>query len=338
MKHSKIEASSSSSAQLSEIKSRSQENFASKVIADNASRIAQRIELWVNAQPELTRILCDYVAQYAPRITEENPEKVVDLIVEKEIANGWEDSLAEVHLSEIEQVIVQDDRKDSALILYIQILQRGKVPVDKNPEQAVLLRSGLVKAESGYLKIANDLYKAAYSLENVEQMLPGITRPVKIIPSPDKHTPRASKSLALYSKVAIAACGLAVVVTSISSYIRESGGRAMATSSDADEPALVTDVPANASELTSDADFSPKAEVTPTERKLSERELFDRGEDHAINSRWVLMMRDFCAIPEASMYHSPAKKQVEQLFKLYSEDIQLAREIVQAEKGASCPM
>ena len=74
------------------------------------------------------------------------------------------------------------------------------------------------------------------------------------------------------------------------------------------------------------------------EASAADRALFDSGEEHAMNSRWVLMMRDFCNIPEISMYYSPAKKQVEQLSKLYPEDIQLARDIVRAEKGVICEM
>jgi len=343
MKYSNPQASSSSftpQTQLSGIKSQFQSGVSSKAVANNASRIAQRIELWAGGQPELTRILCDYVVQYAPQVTEENPEQIVDLIIEREIADGWENSLAATHLDEIEQAIVQNGRKDSALILYIQILQRGSVAVNSdNPEQAVLLRSGLVKSEDSYLKVANPLYKKAFDLEKVEQMLPGITKPVKIIPPADGSDRRPSKASALYSKVAVIACGLAIVVTSISSYIRQSGGRAMATG---DESALVADSMASVSGSVADVATAAEAEsTTAAEDKVlpkGDRALFDSGEDHAINSRWVLMMRDFCAISETSMYHAPAKKQTAQLFKLYSEDIQLARDVVEAEKGAPCPM
>lgn len=339
MKHSKPQASPLSAeppAQQSEIPPQPQEIVGSQEIANNASRIAQRVERWVGNQPELTRILCDYVVQYAPQVTDENPEKIVDLIVQKEISSGWENSLAAGHLDEIEQVIVQDARKDSALILYIQILQRGKVPINSNNlEQAVLLKSGLVKVNSGYLKVANALYKQAFDLKKVEQMLPGITKPVKIIPSVDKTDHRSAKTTAFYSKAALVACGLAIMVTSISSYIRESGGRAMATSSDRenDTPALEEDTFVNLSDL------APNVTSRPTEEaEVTARELFDRGEGHAINSRWVSMIRDFCTIPEASMYYSPAKQQVTQLFKLHSTDIQHAREVVQAEKDTACPM
>ena len=210
-------------------------------------------------------------------------------------------------------------------------MQRDRVPVnDNNPEQALLLSSGLVKAEDGQLKVANALYKKAFSLEKVEQMLPGITKPVTIISLADRRRYRSLKASKLYLKFAAAACGLAVVATSISSYVRESGGSAMATSSD-NASALVIDTPTAASDLSLNT-----ISGTATDVAIVDRDLFDSGAAYAMNQRWVLMMREFCAIPQASTYYSPAKNQVEQLSQQFSEDIQLARDIVQAEKGVSC--
>lgn len=337
MKHSKLPASP---VQNSAILSQFWEDITLKVNADAVplivvSPILERIEWWVGTQPELTQALCDYVVQYASQITEEKAEAIVDFIVEKEIANGWENGLAATHLNEISQVIVQNDRKDSVLILYLQILQRRKIPVNSSPEQAVLVNSGLVSAESGYLKVANALYEKAFSLKKLEEMLPGITKPVVLVSSADVRDRRPSAPANLYSKLAIAACGLVVVGAFISSYIRESGGRALATSSDVsnDELALATGTIASTPNRSVDT-TTARADKTV----VADRILFDNGEEYAANSRWVLMMREFCDIPETSMYFLPAQKQVEQLFLLHSVDIQLARDLVQSEKGATCSM
>ncbi|MEM9087743.1 MAG: hypothetical protein AAGC93_03265 [Cyanobacteria bacterium P01_F01_bin.53] len=342
MKHSK---SQSPHVQISETLSHFWEDIVLKMEAEAVPFLAippiiERIEWWVSAQPELTQVLCDYVVEYASQITEEKAESIVDFIVEKEIVNGGEDSLAAKHFNKISQVILQDDRKDSALIVYLQILQWGQISADSSPEQAVLLKSGLVNVESGYLKVSNALYEKTFTLNKVEQMLPGITKPVTVVSpaAPRAHHLSKTKTSKLYSKLAIAACGIVVVGALISSYIRESGGQAFATPSDTlnDRPASATGKITSTSERSSDTSTSNKASIKKV--NVTDRALFDNGKEHAINSRWVLMMREFCNIPEASMYFSPAQKQVKQLSKLYSEDIQVARNIVQAEKGESCSM
>ncbi len=343
MKHSK---SQSPHVQISETLSQFWEDLVLKMEAEAVPFLAippiiERIEWWASAQPELTQVLCDHVVEYASQITEEKAESIVDFIVEREIVNGGENSLAAKHFNEISQVILQDDRKDSALIVYLQILQWGQISANSSPEQAVLLKSGLVSVESGYLKVSNALYEKAFSLKKVEQMLPGITKPVTVVSpaAPRTHRLSKTKTSKLYSKLAIAACGIIVVGALISSYIRESGGQAFATPSDTlnDRPASATGKitstsKASTSEASSDTTNSTK------KANVTDRALFDNGKEHAINSRWVLMMREFCNIPETSMYFSPAQKQVDQLLKLYSEDIQVARNIVQAEKGESCSM
>ena len=85
--------------QASEIQPQFRDSVAPKVISDNASSIMQRAKLWTDSHPELTAVLCDYVVQYSSQISEEQPEGVVDLIVEKEIANGWKTGPVAVHLS-----------------------------------------------------------------------------------------------------------------------------------------------------------------------------------------------------------------------------------------------
>lgn len=338
--------SQASPIQVSEILSRFRKEFSPSVNSDIVSLIAERIKFWAGPQPELTHILCDCVLQYRSQITEsqiagsqvtesqvteEKAVATVDFLVNEKIAGAPGDGLAASHFNEIEQIILQDDRRDSALISYLQILQRGKLPVSNGPEQSLLLRAGLVKAESGYLKVATALYKKVFDRKKIEQMLPGITKPVVVVSAAAERDRYASKASTLYSKAVFAACGLAVIGASISSYIRESGGKALATSSD-----ISSVEPASFSDASNPSFNAASANVVPS--AAAERALFDRGEEHAINSRWVLMMREFCDIPEASMYFSPAQKQVEQLSTLYSEDIKLSREIVQIEKGTTCSL
>jgi len=327
------------------------ENISSKVDAYAITSIQTRIEAWVGKEPELTEVLCEYAVQHAPLMREGEAEAAIDQIVRTEIVKDWENSLAAPHLSGIQNALLRNEWKDSLLILYIQILQRGEIAQDNSPEQAALLKSGLVKVEGGKLNVANDLYSEVFDLNWVEQQVPGITKPVTIVtPQTAKNAP--SDSTKLYSKLAIAACGLAVVGAAISSYIRESGGEAQAIPDTlSTESALVEAVPEPlVDESQPDEALSEKApaeETDPnnalsatkpseTSAKASDRERFDTGEEHAKNSRWVLMMREFCEISPESVYFTSAQKDLARWSSLYSEDLKIAVDVVSAEQGGQC--
>ena len=299
------------------------EEILPKVDAYAISIVLERIQEWVGEQPEMTKALCDYVIQYAAQIDEGDAEAIVDLIVQKEIIEGWQSSLAAPHLSKIKSALLDYSRSDSLLISYIQILQQGKITPNNSPEQAVLLRSGLAKMQRGKLEVDNALYAKVFSLEWVEQQLPGITKPVAIVSTAGKGQPSAA--FRLYSKLAITACGLAVLGAAVSSYIKESGRQAIATSNTNQNLVALVDSDAQS------ADAGGGSEA-----KAADRALFDNGEEHAKNSRWVPMMREFCSLSPESSYFAPAEKRLEQWAGLYEEDIQTASDIVAKEKGSPC--
>ncbi len=274
-----LSKSQASQDQLSEILFKFRREIASKKVeADAASRIIERIESWVSTQPELTQVLCDYVVQYALLIIKGNEESIVDFVVKKEIVSDWKHSLAAAHLNRIEQALMEDERKDSALITYIQILQRGAVLANNSPEQSLLIRSGLIRVERDYLKVANVLYTKVFDLKKIEQMLPGITKPVAVISPQAVLDSNPSKTSKLYSKLAIAACGLAVLSAAIASYVKESGGEANAnndtalvenTINSAPEPLLENqaDTASNTRNL-ADSNLSASAAQLPNLSKL----------------------------------------------------------------------
>ncbi|MFK8184675.1 MAG: hypothetical protein AB8B99_14995 [Phormidesmis sp.] len=322
------------------------EEISPKVDAYAIPSIQGRIEEWVGTQPELTEVLCKYAVQYASQINDEDAESAVDAVVRKEILKDWENSLAAPHLHKIQEAVLRSDRRDSLLIAYIQILQRKEVTIDNSPEQFALLASGLVKRKNGKLSVDNDLYANVFDAAWVEKQIPGITKPVTII-SPQVASNKPSASAKLYSKWAIAACGLAVVGAAISSYVRESGGEAMATpegletESALTESALVESIPNDVVTEVEAVESTNTAAPTDTAKsavgaEVSDRQRFDAGEEHAKNSRWVKMMREFCAISPESVYFTSAQNDLVRWKELYSEDLKIAMDVVSAEQGETC--
>ncbi|KPQ34234.1 MAG: hypothetical protein HLUCCA11_15910 [Phormidesmis priestleyi Ana] len=298
-----------------------------KVDAYAVPIIVERIQDWVGQQPELTKVLCDYAVRYAPHMKEREAEDIVDWIVKQEILADWQSSRAADHLRTIERSLLSYDRRDSLLLAYLRLLQKGKVPLNNSPEQSALLASGLAATKRGRLTIACSLYAEVFNVNWVEAQLPGITKPVAIVSSTDSSN-RPSPVAKLYSKIAIVACGLAVLGAAISSYVKESGGEALATG---DGFVATQAVLSEASTLS-----TPLSTPNVASAVMSDRALFDNGIEHAQNSRWVSMMREFCDLPQDSTYFAPAEKRLAQWLALYKEDIEIARDIVVKEKGGSC--
>lgn len=269
--------------------------------------ILERIQEWVGDDPVLTTTVCDFVIKYPSQINQEDAEALVDQVVYEEIIADWENNAAAAHLTEIRDTLLGYDRRDSLLILYIKIFQRGKVCAENTPEQSVLLRSGLVRMNRGKLKIANTLYKRVFSMEWVERQLPGITRPVSIVTT-QSNSGQFWSSIPLLLKVATVVGGLAAIAVTAAFYLRSSNGPAMATQ-DAVE----------ASES-----ILPEVEAVSELAARSDVDLFDAGIEHGKNGRWVPMLRDFCEIEKGSIYFAPAKNQLAQWERLFPEGFKTA--------------
>ncbi len=286
--------------------------------------ILEKIQEWTNGQFFMTNLLCDYVIKYSSEIIEGKEAAIVDRIVYQKIVDDWDSNAAAAHLKEIRDAILNYARRDSLLLLYIQILQRGSISVDHSRSQKALLQSGLVAVRNDKLKVANKIYASVFDLAWVEQQLPGITRPVAIV-SPTPEVGRPPSSSRLYPKVAVAVLCLAVLAAAVATYIREPESSAIAT------PNLPSNPEPAASPQSS-------AAIEPESIYVEYKALFDDGMDHGQNGRWLPMLRNFCSISKSSTYFTPAEKQLEQWVGLYQEDIQLARDTVIHEKDGSCPI
>jgi len=177
------------------------------------------VQHWTNGQPTLSKILCSCVLKQAD-LDSKGPDrnalgrKVVDTIVHRQIVDRWKTNQAAIHLNKIADAVLSYEIRDSLLILYLQILQRGTIAANHSPEQEVLLRSGLVALDDGQLSVANPVYAKVFDTSWIEKQLPGITRPISIVstePSRRSSTraARASRKLAaaLLSLAAIAGVG-----------------------------------------------------------------------------------------------------------------------------------
>lgn len=299
-------------------------------IPDSAvAEVLERIQDWTSEEPFLTRVVCDFVVRYAAQVNDEDADLLVDQIIREEILNNWENNAAAIHLQRIRQTLLDYDRKDSLLILYIKVLQRGKVRKDNSPEQEVLLRSGLVSSVRGKLRVTNLIYQRIFDIDWVEAQLPGITKPVTIV---SKRT-RAAKSLAavqLPLKIAAAAGALVLLTTVVSNALRPSSGpsngRALATQGELSDAAVATgDVADRAGD---------RLIETATRLAKTDKELFDTGIDHGQNGRWVPMLREFCALETKSVYFAPAKAQLQQWKPLFSDGLDVALETMTYESSS----
>jgi hypothetical protein len=337
---------------LSAVLSSFWEEIFPKVEAYAIPIILERIQSWVGDQPELAAALCSSViqaasvqenSQFKEKSDKKTLELAVDQIVQKELIESWQSSSVASHLNTIKTVLLAYDRRDSLLILYIQILQRGKIPLSKSPEQSVLISSGLAKIEHEHLKVANPIYAKIFDLDWIEQQLPGITKPVAIVSSATagKGLFGGSKS---YAKIAAVAFGLIVLGAAISSYLREPNGQAMARPNAVlnSGSKLISSVPKEEKILTpvEGAVTSNTAEKIGVDggATTSDRSRFDNGAEHAQNSRWVPMMREFCSLSEDSTYFAPAEKRLAQWVELYEEDVEMAHDIVAQEQEGPCPI
>ena len=277
-----------------------------------ACEILERIQKWAGGQPFITELLCQHFIEFSARIPAGKEADIIDSIARQKILHDWENNAASAHLKEIRKALLGDEEiRDSVLILYMQVLQRGTVPANSSPEQAVLLRCGLLTLNNGKLEVTNATYASVFSLRWVEQQLPGITRPISIVSASAK-----SRGVSLFSsRTAVLTGGIAILAAAGLMYFRGSQEDAIATSSAIDPDAAVFD-----------ADSLGK----------SNRELFDQGMEHAENGRWLPMFREFCHLPTTSTYFVPAERQLGRWTKLYEEDLQIARKTFFDEGNDSC--
>ncbi|MEO1390467.1 MAG: phosphate ABC transporter substrate-binding/OmpA family protein [Cyanobacteria bacterium J06634_6] len=145
------------------------------------SAVFDKIQTWAGGQLFLTRLLCEYVAADVAAIAHQKDPTIVDRIVRQKFLNNWKKSDAANHFKQIQTTLLNYEARGALLILYLQTLKRDSIAQGDSPEQALLLRSGLIQIKNKRLSLSNAIYPAIFDEAWIEKQLPGITRPVSII-------------------------------------------------------------------------------------------------------------------------------------------------------------
>ena len=305
-----------------------------------AIKALDRVQLWAGSSPYLIELLSQHLTQCLQLADSEVEAQTIDDFVQQTIIEDWQHNTAAAHFCEIELTLLSYSRVDSLLILYLKVLQRGETAAENGSEQALLLASGLVVQDGSRLRIANAIYRSVFDLDWLEQKVPGLTKPVSIVrldalPLEGSHclepvsvlepvenifagrkwSRQSAYKTKLYSKAMVLAGCMAAIVGGLVTYVQGSGPRSLTADSSMMKSELVQD---------GAIDF-------PTER-----ELFDAGTEQATNGRWLMMMREFCSIPEESAYFELAKRSMEKWIVLYEEDIGAAKAAFANEGNPAC--
>lgn len=290
---------------------------------ETASTLSATVERWTHGHPLLKGIIQKYVVRYSAQILRQEGAGVVNEIVRQKIIKNWTRNEAANYLNAICDVLLSSAHTDRVLITYMQVLSRGGLPCQQDPrnqpEQALLLRSGLVKYQENQLVVSNAVCAAVFDMAWIEQQVPGLTRGVAIVKPPraeDQPTIEASlpsKGSKQYSKIAVVGCGVALLSAVLSSYVREDAGNRVAASTAEARPDATTD-------------FAIAAD----------RVHFDQGTALAANGQWSDMLQQFCALSTSSVYFAPASKQLERWVTLYPTEIQSATGQLSADAYSQC--
>ena len=141
--------------------------------------LVQAILAWTGGQPFLTQKLCKLVATTAETIPAGYEASWVQTLVETQVIANWEANDEPEHLRTIRNRLLQNEQRAGRLLALCQtILQADAaaqypqgIGIDNSPEQMELRLSGYVHQAQGRLQIRNNIYRAVFNLNWVEQEL-----------------------------------------------------------------------------------------------------------------------------------------------------------------------
>jgi hypothetical protein len=179
--------------ELENAKKKLTQGFAKKV--NNSEQVLEEVLNWTGGQPFLTQKLCHLVVKKAES---RNPN--IQQLVEKHIINNWVSQDEPEHLRTIRDRVLRDEQRAGRLLgLYRKILECGEVAADNTSEQIELRLSGLVVKQQDKLRVGNDIYKAVFDFNWIEQILANL-RPYAESLSAWVNSERQDKSRLLHGK------------------------------------------------------------------------------------------------------------------------------------------
>ena len=189
------------------------------------SAVFEKIQTWAGGQLFLTRLLCGYVAADATAIAQQKDPAIVDRIVKQKFLNNWKKSDAANHFKQIQTTLLDYEARGALLILYLQTLKRDSIAKNDSPEQALLLRTGLIQLRNKRLSLSNAIYPAIFDEAWIEKQLPGITRPVSIIEDTSLLPARSSRLAGVGSlgKIVLIGGGLTAALIATLLYLQGVG-------------------------------------------------------------------------------------------------------------------
>lgn len=150
-------------------------------ITDSPEKLLQEILAWTGGQPFLTQKLCWLVANTNNVIPPGQEAPWLEQLIQQKLVENWESQDEPPHLKTIRSRILYSPKSSKKLLLlYQQILQRGKITAKQSAEYQELQLSGLVVRKGRYLRIYNPLYQAIFNRRWVEKQLATLERRAKI--------------------------------------------------------------------------------------------------------------------------------------------------------------
>jgi GAF domain-containing protein len=119
---------------------------------------------WTGGQPFLTQKLCKLVATSEAAIRPGQEAAWVEQLVRSQLIENWEASDEPPHLKAIRDRLLRIGQRGRGLLdTYQQVLQRGEISANDNPEQMELRLSGLVVKQAGKLRVSNRIYCTVFN-------------------------------------------------------------------------------------------------------------------------------------------------------------------------------
>ncbi|MEM7762021.1 MAG: CHASE2 domain-containing protein [Cyanobacteria bacterium P01_A01_bin.40] len=150
-------------------------------LTDNPRQLLQEILAWTGGQPFLTQKLCWLVARINTTIPPGQEALWLKQLIQQKLIKNWESQDEPPHLKTIRSRILHSPKsRKKLLLLYQQILRRGKITVKRSPEYQELQLSGLVVQQGRYFQVYNQLYEAVFNRQWVKKQLATVDKSATI--------------------------------------------------------------------------------------------------------------------------------------------------------------
>jgi tetratricopeptide (TPR) repeat protein len=141
-------------------------------------RLLAEIQLWTGSQSFLIHQLVQLLRDSESLIPAGEEAVWIEQIVQTRLIDNWENQVASKHLQTIRDRLLNNTQcaPFRLLMLYLHILQRGKIVANNSQEQLELLNSGLVVQQQDKLIVANRIYQYVFSWDWANKELLKSTR------------------------------------------------------------------------------------------------------------------------------------------------------------------